>query len=175
VVIDDGRRYLERTSQQYDVITIDPPPPVEVAGSGLLYSEDFYSVLRQRLRPGGILQQWLPNGDAEDLAAVALALRRSFPYVRVFAFGKNWGFHFLASDRPLPNRTANELARRLPATAANDLIEWAPHPNAEARFEHLLHNELPIDQFISASPSTPALSDDRPINEYYLLRKELRP
>ena len=175
VVIDDGRRYLERTSQQYDVITIDPPPPVEAAGSGLLYSEDFYSVLRKHLRPGGILQQWLPNGDAEDLAAVALALRRSFPYVRVFAFGKNWGFHFLASDRPLPNRTANELAKRLPATAANDLIEWAPHPNAEARFEHLLHNELPIDQLISASPSTPALSDDRPINEYYLLRKELRP
>ena len=175
IVIDDGRRYLERTTQQYDVITIDPPPPVEAAGSSLLYSEDFYTVIRQRLRPGGILQQWLPIGDPEDVAAVALALRRSFPYVRVFAFGKNWGFHFLASDRPLPNRTANELARRLPATAANDLIEWAPHPNAEARFEHLLHNELPIDQFISASPSTPALSDDRPINEYYLLRKELRP
>jgi len=175
VVVDDGRRYLERTSRQYDVITIDPPPPVEAAGSSLLYSEDFYSVIRQRLRPGGILQQWLPIGDAEDVAAVARALRQSFPYVRVFAFGKNWGFHFLASDRPLPNRTANELAKRLPATAANDLIEWAPHPNAEARFEHLLHNELPIDQLISASPSTPALSDDRPINEYYLLRKELRP
>jgi len=31
VVIDDGRRYLERTSEQYDVITIDPPPPVEAA------------------------------------------------------------------------------------------------------------------------------------------------
>ena len=29
VVIDDGRRYLERTSEQYDVVTIDPPPPVE--------------------------------------------------------------------------------------------------------------------------------------------------
>lgn len=79
VVIDDGRRYLERTSQQYDVITIDPPPPVEAAGSSLLYSEDFYSVVRQRLRPGGVLQQWLPSGDAEDMAAVALALRRSFP------------------------------------------------------------------------------------------------
>src|SRR5207249_8126039 len=32
VVIDDGRRYLERTTEQYDVITIDPPPPVEAAG-----------------------------------------------------------------------------------------------------------------------------------------------
>jgi spermidine synthase len=175
VVIDDGRRYLERTTQQYDVITIDPPPPVEAAGSSLLYSEDFYSVIRRRLRPGGILQQWLPIGDAEDVAAVTLALRRSFPYLRVFAFGKNWGFHFLASDRPLPNRTASELAGRLPAAAAADLVEWDKQPDTVARFAHLLNYELPIDQLISASPATPALSDDRPINEYYLVRKELRP
>jgi spermidine synthase len=175
VVIDDGRRYLERTTEQYDVITIDPPPPVEAAGSSLLYSEDFYSVIRRRLRPGGILQQWLPIGDAEDVAAVTLALRRSFPYVRVFAFGKNWGFHFLASDRPLPNRTASELAGRLPAAAATDLVEWDKQPDPEARFAHLLNYELPIDQLIAASPATPPLSDDRPINEYYLVRKKLRP
>lgn len=175
VVVNDGRRYLERTTEQYDVITIDPPPPVEAAGSSLLYSEDFYTVLRQHLRPGGILQQWLPNGDAEDVAAVALALRRSFPNVRVFAFGKNWGFHFLASDRPVPLRTAGELAQRLPAAAAADLVEWDEQPDPEARFAHLLNYELLIDQLISASPTTPALSDDRPINEYYLLRKELRP
>jgi spermidine synthase len=175
VVVDDGRRYLERTTQQYDVITIDPPPPVEAAGSSLLYSEDFYSVLRQHLRPGGILQQWLPIGDPECVTAVARALRRSFPYVRVFAFGKNWGFHFLASDRPVPIRTASELAQRLPAAAAADLVEWDKQPNVEARFTHLLNYELPIDQLISESPATPALSDDRPINEYYLVRKELRP
>ena len=175
VEIDDGRRYLERTTQQYDVITIDPPPPVEAAGSSLLYSEDFYSVIRRRLRPGGILQQWLPLGDAEDVAAVTLALRRSFPYLRVFAFGKNWGFHFLASDRPLPNRNASELASRLPAAAAVDLVEWDKQPDPEARFVHLLNYELPIDQLIAASPATPALSDDRPINEYYFVRKELRP
>lgn len=170
VVIDDGRRYLERTSQQYDVITIDPPPPVEAAGSSLLYSEDFYSVIRQRLRPGGILQQWIPAGDAEDLAAVALALRRSFPYVRMFPSVEGWGFHFLASDRPLPKRTANELAQRLSANAAADLVEWGPESSAEGQFAILLRNEKPIDQLISASPATPALSDDRPINEYDALR-----
>jgi spermidine synthase len=175
VVIDDGRRYLERTPQQYDVITIDPPPPVEAAGSSLLYSEDFYTVLRQRLRPGGILQQWLPLGDAPTKAAVALALRRSFPYVRVFAFGGDWGFHFLASDRPLPNRSARELEQRLPAAAAADLVEWDRTPDAEGRFAKLLQNELSIDQLLAASPATPALSDDRPINEYYALRRGFQP
>jgi spermidine synthase len=174
VVIDDGRRYLERTPQQYDVITIDPPPPVEAAGSSLLYSENFYSVVRQRLRPGGILQQWLPVGDAEDKAAVALALRQSFPYVRAFAFGKDWGFHFLASDRPFPERTASELAHRLPARASADLVEWEPEQSAESRFAHLLQNEVSIEQFVAMSSTTPALSDDRPINEYFLLRRVSR-
>jgi spermidine synthase len=174
VVVDDGRRYLERTSQQYDVITIDPPPPVEAAGSSLLYSENFYSVVRQRLRPAGILQQWLPLADAQDVAAVALALRRSFPYVRVFAVEKN-GVHFLASNQSLPDRTANDLAQRLPPAAAADFVEWGPEPSAEGLFAQLLNHELPIEQLISPAPATPALSDDRPINEYYLLRQELRP
>jgi predicted membrane-bound spermidine synthase len=174
VVIDDGRRYLERTTQPYDAITIDPPPPVEAAGSSLLYSEDFYSVVRQRLRPGGVLQQWIPDGDPEDLAAVALALRRSFPFVRVFISEEGWGFHFLASDRPLPSRTANELARRLPARAAADFVEWGPQPSAEGQFDTLLHNETTLDQLIAGSPATPALSDNRPINEYFELRRQWR-
>jgi spermidine synthase len=175
VVIDDGRRYLERTPQQYDVITIDPPPPVEAAGSSLLYSENFYSVVRQHLRPGGILQQWLPAGDAEDKAAVALALSRSFRYVRVFAFGQDWGFHFLASEQPLPARSASELAQRLPARAASDLVEWEPEQSAENRFAHLLQNEVPVGQLAAMSPATPPVSDDRPINEYYAVRRAFRP
>ena len=175
VVVDDGRRYLERTNAQFDVITIDPPPPVETAGSSLLYSEDFYSVVRQHLRPGGILQQWLPVGDRADVTAVTRALSDSFTSVRVFAHGGNWGFHFLASDQPLPSRTARELAQRLPPAAASDLVEWDPDHNPEARFAHLLQNELPVKELLSLSPRTPALSDDRPINEYYLLRISLRP
>ena len=36
ILIDDGRRFLKRTDQRYDIITLDPPPPVEAAASGLL-------------------------------------------------------------------------------------------------------------------------------------------
>jgi spermidine synthase len=175
VVIDDGRRYLERTTQQYDLITIDPPPPVEAAGSSLLYSEEFYAAARKRLRPGGILAQWLPGGDREDFAAVARSLRNSFPYVRVFREGENWGFHFLASEQPLPQRTAEELLRRTPADAVRDLTEWSRPTGGKSEallpFDNLLENETPIATIIAVSPGTPSLSDDRPINEYYALRR----
>src|SRR5262249_48321441 len=47
IVIDDGRRYLTRTSEKFDVIIIDPPPPIEAAGSSLLYSVEFYQLARK--------------------------------------------------------------------------------------------------------------------------------
>lgn len=172
VVIDDGRRYLERTSEQYDVITLDPPPPVEAAGSSLLYSKEFYAIIQQRLRPDGILQQWLPMGDAVVHSAVARALKESFPYIRVFHSVDGWGYHFLASRRPLPNWTAAELAQHMPPRAAADLIEWGPQATAEAQFAQILKNEIPVDQMIAEAPGTPALQDDHPENEYYAIRRQ---
>jgi len=175
VVIDDGRRFLERSPEEYDVIIIDPPPPVQAAGSSLLYSEDFYAVARKRLRPGGILQQFLPDGvnDANDnqlKASVARALQNSFPYVRIFQWNGRQGWHFLASDQPIPVRTATELAGRMPAAAVADMLEWGPAKTAEKQFALLLSRETKPEQMIALSPKTPALQDDRPINEYYLLR-----
>ena len=175
VVIDDGRRYLERAADQYDVIALDPPPPVEAAGSSLLYSVEFYNMAKQRLRSGGILQQWLPGGDAADRAAVARALMESFPYVRVFRDRVGRGVFFLASSSLIPNRTAEELAQRMPATAAKDLVEWEQGSTPEAIFGALLKNEIPSAQLIAEAPRAPALRDDLPVNEYYLLRRRLMP
>jgi spermidine synthase len=173
VLIDDGRRYLERTSEQYDVITIDPPPPVEAAGTSLLYSKEFYSIIRRRLTPGGILQQWLPSGDAVVKAAIARALQESFPYVRLFRALDGRGFHFLASGQPIVLRTPHELAEHMPAKAAQDLVEWGPEAAPERQFAIILSRELALDQMTSGAPYVPALQDDRPGNEYYLLRRNL--
>jgi spermidine synthase len=41
IVVNDGRFYLERSPATYDVIVLDPPPPVEAAASSLLYSKEF--------------------------------------------------------------------------------------------------------------------------------------
>jgi spermidine synthase len=171
VVIDDGRRYLERTSDQYDVINIDPPPPVAAAGSSLLYSEDFYAVAKKHLAYHGILQQWLPPiDDPLARASVAKALQASFAYVRVFRSFDGDGFLFLASDWQLPQLTAQQLAQKLPAAAASDFVEWGPEKTPEDQFETLLGGEFTLSQVIAAAPDAPPLRDDRPMNEYYLLR-----
>jgi spermidine synthase len=170
IVIDDGRRFLERTSSQYDVIAIDPPPPIGAAGSSLLYSREFYRAAKKRLRAGGILAQWYPGGDRTTTAAIARALHESFPFIRAFGSYDSYGVHFMASMQPIPTPTAAEMAQRMPMKAAADFVEWGPYPTAEQQFAALLKKELPIEWLISFDKNAPALQDDRPINEYALLR-----
>jgi spermidine synthase len=176
VVIDDGRRYLERSPQQYDAIIIDPPPPVKSAGSSLLYSRDFYAVVRQRLRPHGILQQWLP-GEADRVvhSSVTRALMESFPYVRAYGSVVADGTHYLASMSPIPLRSAEELAARMPQGARVDMLEWGPGTTAVQQFGLVLSQPRSLAQLVALSPATPALQDDRPINEYYRLRTLFAP
>jgi len=170
VVVDDGRRFLERTTGQYDVIVIDPPPPIGAAGSSLLYSREFYAAAQKRLRPDGILQQWFPGGDTMTTVAIARALRESFPYVRAFVGIGGWGIHYLASRQPIPDRSAADLAKRMPASAAADLVEWGPFPTAEQQFAAVLRSEVPVNRFLATDKDVPAMQDDRPVNEYSLLR-----
>jgi spermidine synthase len=171
VVIDDGRRYLERTSEQYDVITIDPPPPIEAAGSSMLYSKEFYVLVKQRLRDDGILQQWLPEGDPVVRSAVARALYESFPYVRVFQYYSEFGFQFIASRQPIPNRTGAELLQRMPEAAVHDLVEWPFQPSAEEELNFVLRKETSMAKLLDSDPNEPAMRDDRPVNEYVILRR----
>ena len=170
LVIDDGRRYMERSRKQFDAIIIDPPPPIQAAASSLLYSKEFYAVAKERLAPGGILQQWLPDGDRAVQSAVADALKQSFPYVRVYGSLEGWGWHFLASMSPIPQRSAQELVSRMPAKAVADMMEWGPATTPQEQFELVLDQRTSPDQLIDGSPRTPAMQDDRPINEYFLLR-----
>ena len=97
-------------------------------------------------------------------------MTQSFPYVRVFGSLEGWGNHFLASTHPIPIRTAAELVDRLPPGASNDLLEWGPKATAEEQFAAVLATEVPPENFIAKSPRAPALQDDRPVNEYFVLR-----
>ncbi|HLW75850.1 MAG TPA: hypothetical protein VKS01_02675 [Bryobacteraceae bacterium] len=180
VIVDDGRRFLARSPDTFDIILLDPPPPVTAAASSLLYSIEFYEAAKRRLRPKGILQQWLPYstgrayGDDTTRAAVAKALAQSFPHVRVYEAIDGLGWHFLASLSPLPERTPDELIAHMPPRALHDLMEWGPEETPYDQFEAVLSNERTLQSFIDRDPAAPALSDDRPVNEYYLLRTERR-
>ena len=171
IVIDDGRRFLDRSREKFDAIIIDPPPPLEAAASSLLYSRDFYTVAKQHMTQQGILQQWLFEGDDVDRAAVTRALTDVFPYVRVYqSLEGGSDFHFLASMSPIAELNARELVARTPQPALVDMMEWGPAKTPEEQYGLLVSREFSPRRLMAGAPKAPALQDDRPINEYYWLR-----
>ena len=170
IVIDDGRRYLKRTREKFDVIVIDPPPPVEAAGSSLLYTPEFYALAKQHLNPHGIVQAWFPGGEFLTAQAVLRSLHESFPYVRCFGSVEGGGKHMLASMEPIETRTAVELANRMPGRAREDLLEWNPTETAPAFLERALSQEIPVQDVLNPDPAI-EITDDRPFNEYFRLRR----
>lgn len=170
MVIDDGRRFLDRSHDAYDVVTVDPPPPVGAPASSLLYSREFYTLIKRHLRRGGILQVWLPSREPATRAAATKALQESFAHVRAFESIEGWGTHFLASMDAFSSRSAEELSKRLPAAAAADLVEWERPSTPEGIMKDMLGREEQVAGLIAADSSVPPIGDDRPINEYFLLR-----
>ena len=87
----DGRRFLERSQEAYDVILLDLPGPDNLQ-LNRFYTLEFFRLAAGRLRTGGLLV--FPQAGATDLmgpaqsrglAILADTLRAVFPRVLVFA------------------------------------------------------------------------------------------
>ena len=62
--IDDGRNFMLLTRRKYDVVTADVIHPI-YAGSGNLYSAEYFPYHRSVLKPGGMVVQWAAGTEAE--------------------------------------------------------------------------------------------------------------
>ncbi|MBL9166851.1 MAG: hypothetical protein JNN07_03855 [Verrucomicrobiales bacterium] len=85
----DARRFVQVTSETYDVIVADLFHPAQ-DGSGSLYTQEHFQSLRNRLRPGGLVCQWLPLHQM-DAATWKMVLRT---FQSVFRQSEAWLLHF---------------------------------------------------------------------------------
>jgi predicted membrane-bound spermidine synthase len=79
VVVSDAYRALLRSGRDYDVIASEPSNPW-VSGVEMLFSQEFLSAAKDRLRPGGVYAQWFHCYE-NDPAVIELVLRT---YASVF-------------------------------------------------------------------------------------------
>jgi len=88
VIIDDGRSYLLTNREQYDIITLEPMHP-GLKGVSALYSLEFYEEARKRLRPGGVLCQWVPlySMTGEDARSLIATVAEVFPQSSLWIVG----------------------------------------------------------------------------------------
>jgi spermidine synthase len=86
--LEDGRNLLLLRPRRYDLITAEISS-IWFAGSTNLYSREFYRLVRSRLKPDGVLQQWvqLHHLDFEALGTVLATVAEAFPYVSLWNVG----------------------------------------------------------------------------------------
>ena len=137
----------------------------------MLYSREFYEIVKAHLAPTGIVQQWFPGGDDNSQHAVARSLRESFPHVVAFRSIGDWGYHFLASMSPIPDMSPAEFVNRLPDGAKRDLMEWNSDIAIEMMAENILSWRTDIEKLLLPPHTSMIVTDDRPYNEYYFLRR----
>jgi spermidine synthase len=125
----DARKYLEQSSDKFDVIIIDLVDPLEEGPARLLYTREFYDIVKQRLGRTGIMSVQAEPAEwknSDNFTAITSTLKKVFriacPYrVHVPAFLGLWGFVAASqsldpcklSPEEIDARISSRLSKRL--------------------------------------------------------------
>jgi spermidine synthase len=122
----DGRAWLERRDDRFDLLILDLTDPVGPAHS--LHTAEFYRLCRERLHPGGIvgLHVQSPVTRPRAFARIVHTLRSVFTHVRPYlVFVPTYGTWFAMATASMDvdplAETAEALTRRLEERKLTDL------------------------------------------------------
>lgn len=141
----DARRYVRTASRQYDVVIGDLFHPGR-DGGGLLYTQEHFQAIAERLKPGGLYCQWLPlyQMDEAMLRSVIKTFQSVFGKTEVWLAGFDLAYPALAlialsGDTARPEvieRTINfnePLRRHLQMAAVRNSVQLTGHFLADHR------------------------------------------
>jgi len=163
----DARKYLEESVDKFDVIIIDLADPLAQGPSRLLYTQEFYQVVKQRLQGDGIMAvQAEPAGltDLQNFAAIASTLESVFPIVRPYqahipSFAGLWGFISASQSLNPTKLTAEEIDARISARVSKELKSYdgLTHQAMFALPKHIRHQ---------VATTRKVITDKEPISTY---------
>jgi spermidine synthase len=168
VIVDDGRSYVTRTREKYDVITLEMPPHTEV-GIVHFYTTDFYELLRKRLRPGGLVAQWMPiyNLTPAEARGVVRSFIEVFPEAALWYNSTNllllgWEDKFVIH----PSSVRSRLGQ--PAIARDLAVSYTGDPSVSLHeLEAVLAGFLMgPDALARFAQEAPLYTDDQPELEF---------
>jgi spermidine synthase len=173
--ITDGRNFVELSPTVYDLVAVDPPPPIESSGTSILYSREFYEATARRLTDNGVMMEWMPTGQSVDeFRSHVRTFKSVFPNVILAFSPHHLGVYMLGSRQPISlDRTTVQAVLDRPAiladlldTADNEFLTSNAWADAVERLPWISGQQ--VDAF---SAGAPLILDDRPVTEYFLLRR----
>ncbi len=118
---EDARAYLEKTDERFDLIVIDLVEPLEEGPACLLFTKEFYALVRDRLTERGVMTMQAGMTKINELffyGAVHGTLTGVFPVVAPYqgfisCFGTPWGFILASKGQDPRQQSAAEIDRLL--------------------------------------------------------------
>ena len=165
---EDGRNFLLVRSNLYDVITIDPAPPIHSAGTVNLYTREFLELCKSRIHEEGVVCLWLPPGPASELLMVMKTFVNVFPGASLWGGLIYPGFYLIGGHQSFEqtHESIEALAKQL--SKIQDLSEW-DHRLQDESLLRQLYLMGPVD-FSSLTQDFPEVTDDHPYTEFPLWR-----
>ena len=155
VVNDDAAKWLEGSSEKFDVIIIDLPDPSNFS-LGKLYSVPMYRLVARHLQPQGkiVVQStspyFAPNAYWSVVATLEAAGLSTAPYhVYVPSFGE-WGFVLAGFDKQFPVPQKFDVPTRyLNAQTAAEMFRFPPDMARRKVEPNYLNNQILVSYFES--------------------------
>ena len=168
IQVTDGRHALLTSRTSYDVITVDLLWP-QTAGTGSLYTREFYEICHGRLADDGILVEWLHPGfiPPEHVGTIIRTMRSVFPHVSLWATRHFHHLVLVASKAPLSvdyTRFVERLSH--PPTSLDLSRVGITHPAHMASYFIAANDDL--HELMRGSDTLN--TDDLPLIEYALPR-----
>ena len=90
VIYDDARHYILTTDEKFDIITSDPIHPW-VKGAATLYTKEYFDLVKQQLKPGGVVTQWVPlyESNPEVVQSEVATFMGGFPNATIWGNTNN--------------------------------------------------------------------------------------
>ncbi len=170
LVVGDGRNFLLLSSDKYDVITVDPSPPIYNAGTVNLYTREFLSLCREHLTPNGVMCLWFPGRSTrQDRQYIVKTFYSVFPDTTVWKGCYGRGLYIIGT---LKEANINQSKTKLAFTnvrLTKDLSEYDKSCVTSSQLLELLflQTDEQIEDFTRAAL---IITDNHPYTEFPLWR-----
>lgn len=162
LLIGDARNVLLVDDRKYDIIASQPSHPW-VAGSGNLFTREFFEIARSRLNPGGIHSQWvsLVGLDATSLQSILRAFYETYTHGFCLALKNSGDLLMFGSEQPM----GVDFGAVTSGLRSLETYAWFDAWQVRSAQALLWYFALSREEALTVAGDTPANSDTSMITE----------
>lgn len=172
--LDDARHFIQNSSQHYSIIVSDATHP-RVYDSWVLFTTEFYRLVKQGLSGDGIFLQWVPlHGlDLKQYMGIVRTFSEVFEHTSIWRVGRVGHAYTLLLATPDPlTIDFRAFWKKMAQKDIRATLQEADLDNPFAVLSSFAMGEQKVKEMVAPFPAT--LTDDSPAHLFFSFRATFR-